>query len=296
MNKEEILKKIETYLKKYLKNKKHILEAFNIIAFTKKTKTLDKITQYLTATSIVLLSYLLAFFISSIFNCILAVNMTTNPFSIFNFIPLTINITIFSLITSPINLSYILMIFNDFYTNLESDLSNLFFFLNNTLKKISLLIASFIFNFITLLLLQITIFIIGTTLSKINLIFTNILFFLLSFFILINLITLNITMFFIFIKKTEKFINSLLEYEKIQYQYIEKVNKEQIIKELEIKDTIPILQDTFITSLKIFFKNYPELIFTTLFSISGIILLGFGILFTLSIGIPAIGIIIRKNI
>ncbi|MGB9638296.1 MAG: hypothetical protein ACPL1F_03245, partial [bacterium] len=74
------------------------------------------------------------------------------------------------------------------------------------------------------------------------------------------------------------------------------INKEQIIKELDIKDIFKILQDTLITTLEIFFKNYFKLIFTTLFSISGIILLGFGIVFTLSIGIPAIGIIIRKNI
>ncbi|MGC8734922.1 MAG: hypothetical protein ACP5RD_07825 [bacterium] len=296
MDKEQILKKIETYLKKYLKNEKHILESFNIIAFAKKTKNLDNITQYLTATSLVLLSYLLAFFISSIFNCILAINMTTNPFSLFNFLILTINIIIFSLIISPINFSYILMIFNDFYKNLESDLSNLFFFLNNTFKKTSLLIASFILNFITLLILQTLIFTIGIIFSKINLKFISLLFYLIIFFVFINIIALKITIFFIFIKKVEKFINSLLEYEKIQYEYIENINKEQIIKELDIKDIFKILQDTLITTLEIFFKNYFKLIFTTLFSISGIILLGFGIVFTLSIGIPAIGIIIRKNI
>jgi hypothetical protein len=204
MDKEQILKKIETYLKEYLKKEKHILESFNIIAFAKKTKNLDNITQYLTATSLVLLSYLLAFFISSIFNCILAINMTTNPFSPFNFLILTINIIIFSLIISPINFSYILMIFNDFYKNLESDLSNLFFFLNNTFKKTSLLITSFILNFITLLILQTLIFTIGIIFSKINLKFINILFYLIIFFVFINIIALKITIFFYFYKKSRK--------------------------------------------------------------------------------------------
>jgi hypothetical protein len=69
MEKEKILKQIETYLKKYLKNEKHILEAFNIIAFSQKRKNIDTLTQYITATSLLLLSYLLAFFFSSIFNC-----------------------------------------------------------------------------------------------------------------------------------------------------------------------------------------------------------------------------------
>ncbi len=119
MAREGILKQIETYLKKYLKNEKHILEAFNVIAFVKKQKNIDNITQYITATSLLILSYILAFFISSIFNCILAINMTTSPFSIFNFIILTINIFIYSLIISPINFGYILMIFNDFYKNLQ---------------------------------------------------------------------------------------------------------------------------------------------------------------------------------
>jgi len=296
MEKEKILKQIETYLKKYLKNEKHILEAFNIIAFSQKQKNIDTLTQYITATSLLLLSYLLAFLFASIFNCLLAVNLTSNPFSILNLIILAINVTIFSLITSPINFSYLLMIFNDFYKDLQSDLSNLFFFLVNTLKKIPFFISVFILNSVTLLTFLILSFSLGFILSKISLKIAIILFFLIIFYLLINLIGFNITALLVFIKKTSSFINSLLEYEKIQYQYTETPNKEQIIKEFEIKDIYTILQDTLLTTLEIFFKNYFKLILTTLFSISGILLLGFGIVFTFSIGTPAIAVLIRKNL
>lgn len=296
MEKEKILKQIEIYLKKYLKNEKHILEAFNIIAFSQKRKNIDTLTQYITATSLLLLSYLLAFFFSSIFNCLLAVNLASNPFSILNLIILSINVIIFSLITSPINFSYLLMIFNDFYKDLQSDLSNLFFFLVNTSKKIAFFISVFILNSITLLTFLILSFSLSFIISKINLKIAIIFFYLVIFYLLINLIGFNITSLFVFIKKTSPFINSLLEYEKIQYQYTENPNKEEIIKEFEIKDITYTLQDTILTSLEIFFKNYFKLILTTLFSISGILLLGFGIVVTFSIGIPAIAVLIRKNI
>jgi len=296
MEKEKILKQIETYLKKYLKNEKHILEAFNIIAFSQKRKNIDTLIQYITATSLLLLSYLLAFFFSSIFNCLLAVNLASNPFSILNLIILSINVIIFSLITSPINFSYLLMIFNDFYKDLQSDLSNFFFFLVNTSKKIAFFISVFILNSITLLIFLILSFSLSFILSKINLKIAIILFYLVIFYLLINLIGFNITSLFVFIKKTSPFINSLLEYEKIQYQYTENPNKEEVIKEFEIKDITYTLKDTILTSLEIFFKNYFKLIFTTLFSISGILLLGFGIVFTFSIGIPAIAVLIRKNL
>ncbi|MCX7870981.1 MAG: hypothetical protein N2485_05355 [bacterium] len=294
MAREGILKQIETYLKKYLKNEKHILEAFNVIAFVKKQKNIDNITQYITATSLLILSYILAFFISSIFNCILAINMTTSPFSIFNFIILTINIFIYSLIISPINFGYILMIFNDFYKNLQSDLGNLFFFLSNSSKKISFFISTFIINFITFFTFLISIFILGILFSIVNIRFINIVFYLIIFVLFINLLAFNIVMLFVFIKKVEPFINSLIEYEKIQYQYIENINKEEIIKKFELKDINSVLQDSFLTALNIFFKNYFKLIFTVLFAISGIILLGFGVIFTLAMGIPAIAVLIRK--
>lgn len=296
MEKEKILKQIEIYLKKYLKNEKHILEAFNIIAFSQKRKNIDTLTQYITATSLLLLSYLLAFFFSSIFNCLLAVNLASNPFSILNLIILSINVIIFSLITSPINFSYLLMIFNDFYKDLQSDLSNLFFFLVNTSKKIAFFISVFILNSITLLTFLILSFSLSFIISKINLKIAIIFFYLVIFYLLINLIGFNITSLFVFIKKTSPFINSLLEYEKIQYQYTENPNKEEIIKEFEIKDITYTLQDTILTSFEIFFKNYFKLILTTLFSISGILLLGFGIVVTFSIGIPAIAVLIRKNL
>jgi hypothetical protein len=296
MEKEKILKQIETYLKKYLKNEKHILEAFNVIAFSQKRKNIDTLIQYITATSLLLLSYLLAFFFSSIFNCLLAVNLAANPLSILNLIFLSINVIIFSLITSPINFSYLLMIFNDFYKDLQSDLSNLFFFLVNTSKKIAFFISVFILNSITLLTFLILSFSLSFILSKINLKIAIIFFYLVIFYLLINLIGFNITSLFVFIKKTSPFIYSLLEYEKIQYQYTENPNKEEIIKEFEIKDITYTLQDTILTSLEIFFKNYFKLILTTLFSISGILLLGFGIVVTFSIGIPAIAVLIRKNL
>ncbi len=294
MEKEKILKQIESYLKKYLKNEKHILEAFNVIAFVKKQKNIDNITQYITATSLLILSYILAFFVSSVFNCILAVNMTTSPFSLFNFIILSINILLFSLIISPVNFGYILMVFNDFYESLQSDLSNLFFFLNNSSKKLSFLVSTFIINFITFFILLVMIFLLGILFSFVNIRFINILFYLITFTLFINLLGFNITMLFVFIKKVKSFINSLVEYERIQYQYTENSNKEEIIKKFDLKDINSVLLDTFFTTLNIFFKNYLKLTFTVLFSISGIILLGFGVIFTLAIGIPSVAILIRK--
>ena len=220
MEKEVILKNIESNLKKYLRNEKHILEAFNVIAFTKKKKNIDNLVQYITATSILLLIYILGFTVSSIFNCILAVNTSVNPYSIFNLIVLSLNVLFFSVITGPINFSYILMIYNDFFKTLQSDLSNLFFFLNNPSKKISFLLSSIFFSFLTHFILLISIFTLGVIFSFIKIKFIIPVMYLIVFFLFINLIAFNITAFFVFIKKVETFINSILEYENLQYNYL----------------------------------------------------------------------------
>lgn len=154
------LENIITNMGKLLNNFKflpNISEAWGILSF--KVGGGYKIIQYLTATALLMIVFLISFLVFGFLNCFGAVSGLTRigPITIFFFL---ISIFVVSLIISPFLHGYSIMVYKDIFQNLKSDLSDFFLFIHsfNDNKKVYLM-EGFIVSFIVVFLFVVLIFV-----------------------------------------------------------------------------------------------------------------------------------------
>ncbi|MFN4219956.1 MAG: hypothetical protein ACK4GJ_03420 [bacterium] len=284
---EKIVKKVDSFVKRE-RWLRFIREALAIFIY--KQDNIYKFMYYISATAILIMVSVIAFFVFSVFNCLSAVNSLNqvNLISVFFYV---LSILATSFILSPFLNGLVLMIFKDAFENMKSNFSDFLFFIHSFdqskkrfLFKGYLVTTIFMFIVSLVMLFYFGVYsLVQSYIVKLGL-FSVIL---LSFFKVLVILIIFALIFPLLMIFWIVFFN----YEK---EYL--IKGEQISEDFSlgyIKDFLKKIFSVFVYSLKLYFREFANLFrFGILIGIGFITVIGF--LITFPLGWLGIAVSVRK--